>query len=248
MIGDTLHRAARLVMKGLNPRLRPSGDMEYRDLLNTYLADMEFRDFVHTIACALETRVLDVSPAGIVLAPQPGSRFAATISDYRSRLGDVDRGLVALVLVAVAATFFPTAASLEIIDRPGEASVNVSRIRDNLIGLCQRLEQAFNANPKSVPEQLRECWRSVLERPVVRPPMDKDVGKPRRAALSELDGLIRIVLNNLEDQGMVFKEQTRDEDEYFSARRYKVHLRELAANEVFDFCGKLARDAQEGTA
>lgn len=242
MIGDTLHRAARLVMKGLSPRLRPSADTEYRDLLNAYLADMEFRDLVHTIAGAFEMRVLDVSPAGIVLAPQPGSRFAATISDYRNRLGDVDRGLVALVLVAVAATLFPTAASLEIIDRPGEASVNISRIRDNLLGLCQRLEDAFNANPKSVPEQLRECWRSVLERPVVRPSLDKDAGKSRRAGLSELDGLIRIVLNNLEEQGMVYKEQARDEDEYFPTRRYKIHLRELAANEVFDFCGKLARE------
>lgn len=243
MTEETVRRAARLVFKGLNPRLRPAADLEYRELVAEYLADPPFREMVHSIAGAFEMDVLDVSPTGIVVAPRPETRFAATVSDYRARLADVDRGLIALMLVAVAATFFPTAASLEILDRPGEVSVTVSRIRDNLVALCRRLEQAFVAEPRAVPEPLREAWRTVLDRPVVTPSMDKDAGRPRRAAPRELDGLIRIVLNNLEEQGMVRSEPARDEDIYWPLRRYKVQLRELAANEVYEFCSQLARQA-----
>lgn len=248
MGSEAIHRAARLVLKGLSPRLRPATDLEYRELVAEYMADDAFRGVVHTIAGAFEMRVLDVSPMGIVLAPHPETRFAATVSDYRARLGEVDRGLLALIQVAVAATFFPTAASLEIIDRPGEVSVTVSRIRDNLLALCRRLEQAFTADPKAVPSELRETWRVVLERPIFSPSLDREAGRARRAAPRELDGIIRIVLNNLEDQGMVRSETSRDEPFYLPLRRYKVQLRELAANEVFDFCHRLACETTGGTA
>ena len=248
MGSEAIHRAARLVLKGLSPRLRPASDLEYRDLVAEYMADDAFRAVVHTIAGAFEMKVLDVSPMGIVLAPHPETRFAATVSDYRARLGEVDRGLLALIQVAVAATFFPTAASLEIIDRPGEVSVTVSRIRDNLLALCRRLEQAFVADPKAVPSELREAWRVVLERPILSPSLEKEAGRARRAAPRELDGIIRIVLNNLEDQGMVRSETSRDEPFYLPLRRYKVQLRELAANEVFDFCHRLACETTGGTA
>lgn len=61
----------------------------------------------------LGLRVVDALEHAIVLAPQgPESVFAATLTDLRRDLGDMPRCALALIHVAIAATFFPTASVL----------------------------------------------------------------------------------------------------------------------------------------
>lgn len=232
--------AARLVYKGLAPRQRPIMDEEYRELIKSHEADETFREQVRDIADAMGLAVLDVSSHGIVLAPRPESRFATTAAEYRAKVSIEDRGLIALIQVAVAATFFPTAASLEFLERASEVTATAGRIRENLQTLCRGLEKRFTADPAAVPLELEEGWRIVLRKPSVRDRAERDDERARRAATGDLDGLVQIVLKNLVDNGMLRREDTQREPFYLPTRRYRVHLREMAANEIFDLCHRIA--------
>ena len=59
---------------------------------------------MHELAPMLGLRVVDALEHAIVLAPQgPESVFAATLTDLRKDLGDMPRGALALIHVAIAA-------------------------------------------------------------------------------------------------------------------------------------------------
>ena len=107
-------KAVLLLNKGLSPRVSAlRGDVDYRQLLAHWRADPEFRQLVHDLAPMLGLRVIDVLEHTIVLAPYgPDSVFAATLTDLRRDIGEMSRGALALVHVAIAATFFPTAVAL----------------------------------------------------------------------------------------------------------------------------------------
>lgn len=234
----------RLVYKGLTARLRPQFDEEYRTLIRSYQADDAFRALVREVAEAMELVVLDVSNLGIVLAPRPGSRFAMTSAEYRAKLGVEDRGVLALIQVAVAATFFPSPSSLEAIERANEFTATLGRIRENLLGLCHELEKGFAIDPKAVPSELEEGWRIVLRKPTVRDRDDREGRTATRAGTRRLDEMIHLVLSNLVESGMLRREETQGEPFYLPTRRYKVQLRELAANELFGLCHRIANAAQ----
>lgn len=57
--------------------------------------------------------LVDVLDHAIVLAPtSPGTIFATTLTEFRTGLGEMSRGAIALIHIAIAATFFPTASVL----------------------------------------------------------------------------------------------------------------------------------------
>jgi len=151
-------RAARLLYKGLHPRLHPQQDREYSELVRTWLADHRLRQTLEGVATGLELVVVDVSEQGLVLAPRtPESRFAMSLTDYRQSLaGDtqrLSRGALALVQIGIAATFFPTADRLDDLEGYEGESIRLQDIREVVIALCQRLAQARAEDPQAVPEQ-----------------------------------------------------------------------------------------------
>jgi len=144
-------RAARLLYKGLHPRLHPQQDREYSELVRTWLADHRLRQTLEGVATGLELVVVDVSEQGLVLAPRtPESRFAMSLTDYRQSLaGDtqrLSRGALALVQIGIAATFFPTADRLDDLEGYEGESIRLQDIREVVIALCQRLAQAHDPN------------------------------------------------------------------------------------------------------
>jgi len=231
-------RAARLLYKGLHPRLHPQQDREYSELVRTWLADHRLRQTLEGVATGLELVVVDVSEQGLVLAPRtPESRFAMSLTDYRQSLaGDtqrLSRGALALVQIGIAATFFPTADRLDDLEGYEGESIRLQDIREVVIALCQRLAQARAEDPQAVPELLRPGWEYLSNLPVSLPEV-------QRASLSSLEGCIQIVLSHLKDEGLVQFEETAEGGFYFANRRYQVLLRRRAAGGLFDLCHRLA--------
>ena len=226
-------KAVLLLAKGLSPRASASrGDTDYRLLLAHWRADPEFRNLVQDLAPMLGLRVIDALEHAIVLAPSgPDSVFAATLSDLRRDLGEISRGALALVHIAIAATFFPTAAVLEGTQEDNaEFSATPARIAALLREQCRQLENAASDDPVLQEAGLLEAWRELMRLPETRP------DGSQRASLSSIVGMVKLVLNQLHDHGMVQTLQTAEGDTYVPTPRYRLQVRELAAHELFDRC------------
>jgi len=226
-------KAVLLLNKGLSPRASAlRGDSEYRQLLAHWRADPEFRNLVHELAPMLGLRVIDTLEHAIVLAPLgPDSVFAATLTDLRRDLGEMPRAALALIHVAIAATFFPTAAALTgTWDDHAEISVTPVRIAALLREHCRRLEDDVSDDPELKEAGLVEAWRELSRLPETRPDGNS------RAALSSLAGMVKLVLNQLHEHGMVQILDTAEGETYMPTPRYRLQVRELAAHELFERC------------
>ena len=225
-------KAVLLIYKGLSPRASAlRGDSDYQHLLALWRADPEFRALVEALAPMLELRVIDVLDNAIVLAPcGPDSVFAATVTDLRARLNDMSRAMLAIIHVGIAATFFPTAAALAGNDEGAATSATPERIASVLHGHCQTLERKTAGDPRFEEAGLVEVWREIARLPDARP------DSSRRAGLGSLIGQVKLVLNQLQEHGMVQTEETEQGETYFPTPRYRLQVRELAANELFSQC------------
>ena len=105
-------KAVRLLYKGLNPKASAAQDREYAELLLAYEASLEFRDKVFEMAKPLGVVVIGATAKQILLRPAgPDSQFNMTVSAFKGGTG-ARNGLLAMVLVAIAAAFFRTGNNL----------------------------------------------------------------------------------------------------------------------------------------
>ncbi len=226
-------KAVLLLNKGLSPRASASrGDSDYRMLLAHWRAEPEFRELVHELAPMLGLRVIDVLEHSIVLAPLgPESVFASTLTDLRRDLGEISRGALALIHIAIAATFFPTAAVLVGTQEDhAELTATPARIAALLREQCQRLEEQATDDPDLEEAGLVEAWRELVRLPETRP------DGSQRAALGSLVGMVKLVMNHLHDHGMVQTLDTAEGETYMPTPRYRLQVRELATHELFERC------------
>ena len=226
-------KAVLLLRKGLSPRSSAlRGDPDYAQLLAHWHADPEFRVLVEDLALMLDLRVVDVLEHAIVLAPLGAeSVFAAKLTDLRSGLGEMQRGALALIQIAIAATFFPTASVLTgARDDHAEVSATPLRVTTVLREHCQRLEAEASDDTDLEEAGLVEAWRELARMPDTKP------DGSQRAALGSLAGMVKLVLNHLLEHGMVQTINTAEGETYLPTPRYRLQVRELAANELFERC------------
>jgi len=216
----TPRNAARLVAKGLQTRLVPANDKEYRDLLALYEGQPGFRDLVQEIALGLSLSVLSGTSRGLVLMPtDEESRFAFRLGDMRGAMTLEEKALVVLIHTAIAAHFYPTGESLddEMYNAPPVTERQALRA---LKVICQHLAARGGAETQGLPKELELGWQSVLLKPEARP-------EQQRRTSSTLEGLVSMVFRNLQDAGLV---RCEDEDgvnsRYTANWRFTVQLRE----------------------
>jgi len=81
----------------------------------------------------------------------------------------------------------------------------------------------------------------ALARELARLPDTRPDGS-QRAALSSLAGMVKLVLNQLYEHGMVQTLDTAEGETYIPTPRYRLQVRELAANELFERCASALPD------
>lgn len=216
----TPRNAGRLVTKGLQPRLVPANDKEYRDLLALYEAQPSFRELVQEIALGLSLSVLSGTSRGLVLMPvDEESRFAFRLGDMRAALTLEEKALVVLIHTAVAAHFYPTGESLddEMYNAP---PVTERQALGALKAICLHLAARGNAEAQGLPKELEPGWQSVLLKPEARP-------EQQRRTTSTLEGLVSMVFRLLQDAGLVRCEDDDGVNSRYTANwRFTVQLRE----------------------
>jgi hypothetical protein len=229
--------AARLVAFGMRPKLLPSRDLNYGELVKRFIADAVFQEKVEAVAEGLGLTMLAVSArTGIVLGAAADSVFEQKFDDYarRASLGErreVERVLHGLAHLAIAAIAFPRPDDLASDTYVGRVSVEQadSVVREACATLATRAAAADEASdPLDDAPQLERAWRAYQRRPPVAPTKDG------RAAPSTTRGIIAKALRFLADQGFLVRMSDEQDGTYRTTPRYQVQVRELAAQRAFD--------------
>lgn len=237
MLPGDIKEASRLIEWGLHPRALPEAHPEYRDLVRRWLDDGAFKTIVASVAEGLKLRVVGVNPRiGIVLGTEMESVFAYTISRFRRQVSNDDGAVIALVLVATCATFYPAQDALDT-DEIAAPTATLSEIRDRLTKLCQALESQDKGSD-AVAVRWRRGWQYIRALPEI-------VEDARRVSRSHLHGLVGLVLSHLYDTGFVAVDQRPDGDHlYVATPRFRMMLAEHAAVPLLDIA-RAASAAQE---
>ena len=234
--------ASRLMYKALQLGATPSTDAEYRELLAKYRSDPTFSGAVQDVAIGMELAILDVSERGLIVAPASReSRFSLRIADLRQQLNTEQRIALAMAHLSVAAVFFPTTDRLDD-DARAPLPAAHARFRDTLVTLVNRLSEAqSDSDDAQSSEELAPGWQLLKRLPAVNP-------KAERAALTSVEGFVRIAVNKMIDYGLLRVFRTSEDEGqtlYTATHRLRIHLRELTLPRLFSLTRDSVR-ASEG--
>lgn len=239
-------RAATLIQWGLQPRVRPIQNAEYRELIREYLNRSEFRDVVSEMSDGLGLYVLNVSEHGIVLSPREESVFWMKSSEFRPSSSSSDTRLLdGLVEITIAATVFPRARDLEDdINRP-RPPVTVDEIDETLRAICARFKEEFSdvdPNMDDVRTGLYDAWR------VYDNTLATKVDQNGRESRGSTRRIINYNLERLKEFGCFTETRYGGKEAWQPTRRYNVLVQELAASRLYDEVMKILNGgvAQDG--
>ena len=217
--------AGRLLQFGLRPRLQPSRDVDYAELVLRYNADPEFQAVVASVAVGQGLLVLSCDQlGGIVLAPTEDSPFRIRLADYVQVQSSDVRLLHGLVQLAIAATAYPTAAALEDSTRlasvsAGQVYERIRRIIDDERGTAGRSDP-----PEDTPE-LEPVWRLLGRLRAA------DTTPDGRDTPFNITGAIRKALRWLADNGLA-DEVAGAADTWRLRDRYRLQVLAAAGTAV----------------
>ncbi|QOV35873.1 hypothetical protein IM697_38510 [Streptomyces ferrugineus] len=233
---DDAEQAAQLLAFAMRPRLLPSRDNAYRELLRRYRHDGAFRTLTGRIAAGLGLRVLgEHEDIGLAIAADGSSPFETRMETYARRTqkegGYAERFLHGIIHLAVAAVSFPRPDDLAKDEYVGRVSVDVvdAVVRE----ACDRLREKAASReesadvPSDAPE-LELAWHAYANRPETFPTKDK------RRAMNTTKGMVSRALNFLAEQGFLTPVKNAGEDVFQTTRRYQLQVRELAATSAFE--------------
>lgn len=227
--------ATRLIACGLTPGRSVTRDPEYRHLVALWGANQDgFRTRAMEVASGLSLRIADVSPQfGIVLVPTSRhSPFAARASDIRKRADAFSTGAIAIVQVAVAATFFPTA------DLLGEGSQPLPQRSSDVLRVLNTLIARYEASGVDGEERQAAAWGQLSALP-------ERIDGARRASLASREGIISIVLGELAAASLLRETNDTAGLLYTATHRWRVQVRDAAGHDLFRLCSRL-RGTTEG--
>ncbi|MDK1474773.1 hypothetical protein QNO07_15305 [Streptomyces sp. 549] len=222
--------AARLVSFGLQPKLLPSRDAEYAELLRRHREDPAFARLADAVATGLGLVVLEVSTrAGMAVTAAEDSVFAVRMGDYarRAAADSADRFLHGLAHLAVAAMAFPRPEDLADDGYVGRLTVN--GVDAFVRQACRRLEEQAaargeNTDPATDAPGLEAAWRVWARRSAT------GATKDARRLAGSTTGIVGKAVAFLTDSG--FLQRTGDEagGTYRTTARYQLQVRDMAGN------------------
>lgn len=229
--------AAQLIALGMRPKLLPSRDVTYGELIARYSQDDVFKGMVHAVAGGLGLLVLAVSKqSGIVLAAQEDSVFEIKMDEYarRAAIGGRRAGekvLHGIIHMAIGALGFPRPDDLANDTYIGRVSVDLvdAMVREACRVLDDRAKTAEeNNDPLENAPDLERAWRAYARRPAAA------TTKDGRLAADSTRGMVTKAMRFLADQGFLQSVNTEQGGTYRTTPRYQVQVRELAAVRAFD--------------
>ena len=227
MRSDWGFKAGRLISMGIPPKKKV--DDEVKELVQLYQSSYDFQEFARGVANGLELEIVGVTFTGIVVTPlNADSPFAMRLGDYSSLVlkgqnAPEKRALLAIILLAVAATFFPAADDLENEDCLSK-SAQIEDIENVLVSLCEFLEEASSDNTDDA--FFRPVASMLLE-------LTPEVSKGINAAFKSRRGSITSVVEHLTEENLLtVRRDASGAPHYFATTRYQKMLRYRAESHL----------------
>ncbi|MEU9338412.1 hypothetical protein AB0D49_35560 [Streptomyces sp. NPDC048290] len=232
---EDAEQAAQLLAFAMRPRLLPSRDNTYKELLRRFRHDGPFQTLTTRIATGLGLTVLgEHEDIGLALAAVGGSPFETKMESYARRTqrdgGYAERFLHGIIHLAIAAVCFPRPDDLA--DDEYVGRVNIDVVDATVREACDRLREKAAAEekltdvPSDAPE-LEWAWHVYANRPESFPTKDE------RRAPSTTKGMVSRALKFLAEQGFLAPVKSAGDDVFATTRRYQLQVRELAATSAF---------------
>lgn len=222
--------ASRLLYKALQINLSPANDAEYRELLARYRSNPVLKQVLAEVAEGMQLQVLDVSERGLIVAPTgKESRFSLRMSDLRKQpMSEEQKVATALCMLAISAVFYPTQ---ELLDDESRFPIpaRAPKFRDSLLVLAERMKEQ-DGDDNLVIEEMRPGWGYILQIAPMQP--------HRPNSISSVDGLIRMVLRQMKESGLVTATRGDDDDDsrdFTPTHRLRINLRERTLPRLFDY-------------
>ncbi len=208
----------RLVRYGLEPRLTPGRNADYAELVGRARNDSDFASALVAVAEGQGLSVLDIDPIiGITLAAEEDSPYSVRLEHYARRENE-DRLLHAFVQLAIAATAYPTAESLDADRLP---AVSVAEVVERIGHLAQRLRDRLGAgDPPEAEPQLEPLYRFALRTPVTGTTPDA------RAHIGTFTAAVKRALRRLVEFGLADPLESAGTDGFRLRARYRIHVRD----------------------
>jgi len=240
-LADNAFKAGRLFHYAFSIRERPGlQNPEYAQLIADYQSHVEMRCIFDSFAEACFLDVLEVSSAGVFLAPKAAGRkqtstFCYRLADYKAFDNAGERILHGVIQLVIAAFVFPTPERLEDpIDSIGPA-VKVQQLVEYLDALLDQFRQRVTGKPAENPDD-DHVWQQlrllVLEMPT-------ESGKQARHTLTRH---VQTACGVLEREGFFRKQEAKpgEQEKFIPLPQYRVHVRHLADHRrLYDFIAKL---------
>jgi hypothetical protein len=243
---DHAFKAGRLFHYAFNIRERPGvQNPEYAQLIEAYHQQSEMRSIFDSFADACLLDVLEVSQAGVFLAPKPGGRrqgsaFCYRLTDYKTFDGPQERVLHGVIQLVIASFVFPSPERLEDpIDSLG-APVKIPQLVEHLDRVLEQFKQASQSMPSENAED-DPIWQQL--RLLVRE-MPTETGRQAKHTLARQ---VQTACAVLEREGFFRRQEARpgDPEKFIPLPQYRVHVRHLADHRrLYQFIAKLKGEAQ----
>jgi len=238
---ELLRQAGRLIQFGLQPRLYPGQDREYKDLISRFRLDLEFDETVRSIAEGLGLEVAAASDLGFFLAAQPGSVFAYTLGSFRRERGTAasvdDRLLHGLAMVAIVAYFYPNARDIEQAETHSATARDVDRF---LRGVCEDLKRKHDDSDVLVDQpEFEQAWHLYLRQPEAVETPDKR--RAQRGALAIFDRCLSL----LDDRGLVRPQKEGQDSAYVPMERMRMMVGTVAGHYAYETLAAYRREQQQ---
>jgi hypothetical protein len=235
--------AARLIRYALTTKERPSGDGQYRVLLDRYRTNTEFAEIVGRVADGLGLDVRMPTQLGLLIAGHADGPFAVTLDNsglpLRTQHKLQDRRCFGLLLVALVAYAYPNGEALVETTNPTVRAIELERF------LTRHITTAIEAADESddeMDQQLGEAARTWLDLPEVLP---SERGGLRRDCRRDY---VQRTLDYLVAQGRARREMALDDEHgsvYALNDRFRVGISEVTESVVFEVLAGASRDADD---
>jgi hypothetical protein len=239
--GDIAERSGRLMRFALRPRLSPSDDVEYLQLVREFLSNADFQEVTNAFALGLGLRILNASTqSGLALGTTMESPFQLQREDYNARMSASDRIVQGLIHLAIAAWCFPRAEDLREADDVLPARLTVDQLVEYLHTLCEELKAREERGVAESIAEVRIAWQYIL---ALGKYADSTGGRGSSATLA---GKVRHALNFLTDHGFLKREGPDTRPSWLARPTFRIHVREFAGHEAFTIVMRAAQEASRG--
>ncbi len=222
-------KAARLIYKGLRPRLSALQDPEYARLLDHYDASPEFRFELERLAAMMDLVVIHSDARKIILRPEgEESLFAMRLGDIRQNASDLDRNLLVLILIAVGAVFFRTGGDLTA-RGDHDPEFTAEQIEEIITELCVKLQEENPGDPDRREAQFVEVWRRLLAKP-------RRTATDQRASMRSRLSMVNLVIGRMVEYDMLVENRAGEVPSYVPTERFRQQLQDVLEDEIYEKC------------